>query len=64
MQQIEERAYLENKVDSILKPLVTRMFIENPTDHVSWTWWTYFFLTIGQIHARVSLQQPWQASIY
>ena len=35
MQQIEERAYLENKVDSILKPLVTRMFIESPADHVS-----------------------------
>ena len=53
MQQIEERAYLENKIDSILKPLVTRMFIENPEDHVS----NELLLTfeIGIIHAYVSL---------
>ena len=35
MQQAENRAYLENRIDSILKPLVTKMFIENPEDHVS-----------------------------
>ena len=56
MQQIEERAYLENKIDSILKPLVTRMFIENPEDHVSYKLSLMF--AIVPIHAYIPLQQP------
>ena len=34
-QKIEDRAYLQKKVDDILKPMLTKMFVQNPSDPVS-----------------------------
>lgn len=28
------RAYIQNKLDSILHPMATKIFMENPTDHI------------------------------
>ena len=34
-QKVEDRAYLQNRLDDILKPMLTKMFVANPTDPVS-----------------------------
>jgi len=34
-QKIEDRAYITTKLDDILKPMMTKMFVENPSDPVS-----------------------------
>ena len=34
-QKIEDRAYIQTKVDDILKPMLTKMFVTNPSDPVS-----------------------------
>ena len=31
----EDKAYISNKVDEILKPLLIKMFVANPSDPVS-----------------------------
>lgn len=33
-QKIEDRAYITTKLDDILKPMMTKMFVENPSDPV------------------------------
>ena len=33
--KLEDKAYLQNKLDPILKPMITRLFMENPSDPVS-----------------------------
>ena len=34
-QKVEDRAYIQSKLDDILKPMLTKMFVSNPTDPVS-----------------------------
>jgi len=33
--KMEDRAYIQNKIDDILKPMLTKMFVSNPADPVS-----------------------------
>ena len=35
--KIEDRAYIQSKLDEILKPMLTKMFVANPADPVSKT---------------------------
>ena len=37
----EDKAYISNKVDEILKPMLIKMFVANPSDPVSVLSFTY-----------------------
>ena len=38
-QKVEDRAYIQSKLDDILKPMLTKMFVSNPSDPVSTISW-------------------------
>ena len=66
-QKIEDKAYIQGKLDEILKPMLTKMFVINPSDPVSVSkkggevaYPVLLIRSLGRIHASLSPRQPRQ----